>query len=83
MNANEARKMMEAKNEEKRQAIIKKCDNYIKNEIAPSVKRFAENGYGLCKLTRNCNVAYDYIVEKLTELGYKVEIDNHSITIAW
>lgn len=83
MNANETRKIMEAKNEEIRQAIIKKCDRYIKDEIAPYVKKSAECGYGHCILTRSCNVAYDYIVEKLTELGYEVNLDTRHITITW
>ena len=83
MNANETRKIMEAKIEERKQAIIKQCDNYIKNEIAPQVKKSAECGYGLCKLTKNCNIAYDYVVEKLTALGYEVEVSENYIRITW
>lgn len=83
MNANEMRKITEAKVEEKRQAIIKECDNYIENEIAPNVKRTAECGYGYCILEKKYNIPYDYIVEKLTELGYEVKTDNRNITITW
>lgn len=83
MNANETRKIVEAKIEERRQTIIKQCDNYIENEIAPYVKRTAESGYRHCTLTRSCNMAYDYIADKLTELGYEVKIENRNITIAW
>lgn len=83
MNATEMRKIMEAKIEERRQAIIKECDSYIENEIAPNIKRAAESCYEHCTLEKNFNVAYDYIVEKLTELGYEVKVDERNITIAW
>ena len=84
MNANEMRKIMEAKIEEKRQITIKGYDNYIENEIAPRIKKSAECGYEYCTIIRNYNIAYDYVIEKLTELGYEVKIiDNHNITITW
>ena len=83
MNASEMRKIMEEKIEERRQAIIKECDSYIENEIAPHITKAAENCYEHCTLEKNFNVAYDYIVEKLTELGYEVKTNNRNITITW
>jgi len=83
MNANEMRKITEVKIEERKQTMIKKCDEYIENEIAPRVKKCAECGYRLCTLARNYSIAYDYIIEKLTKLGYEVKIENRNIIIAW
>ena len=83
MNATETKKIMEAKMEADRQKRIKKHEQYIEYEIAPNVKASAELGYSYCTLTRNYAITYDYIVERLTELGYKVELDNNNIRISW
>ena len=83
MNASEMRKITEEKIEARRQVIIKKCDEYIENEIAPNIQRAAESCYGHCILETKYDIPYDYIVEKLNELGYEVKIENRNITISW